>query len=640
MAMFAVDPVSGNTLGFSPSNFLSPKDAFDLFDTDGTGHIDEVEFADVLEYFGLNVTDEKLEYMFKKYDSDKSGFIDYQEFRSVWLRLSNPREELLKRGVEIPKYATRWKLQQILEQILDDEEAKEALVIAEAERFLQKQREMQRKAELGRKALIRAQDELAAALDAAGQLYVLGTGHHGQFTGTPVIPNEDLFPGYKDVSELWSARVSPKPMENKIPIETKEKGTIASPLSTPSSQTKGSSEQEAASFSPLVKVTPPLRGKSSEKYKDMKRFVRRREENKRFKFVSPPKLDPIKLALIKSNRSQQALPQESFNNLPSPKVEESEEVKKRSNEEKETVESQNLEELVKIFFEDREFVRALRFRGTRLMTNTGSLWGRGIVQGTITENVAFAVTYKGNVYNWGGKNNAWEVQIANLLAVDLGSDEEELDIPLTKSNTKDELQSASSAPAASSSTSYSNSDELIPSLTPRSALQKMSTPEQLKGMKNPELEAREEQLLEAALRKQAEDAKFERQKKVTCYYDVWEPPSSNSTRFLFMEQILLPRLDFDDMMNSLQYRQVKLERITKLDLVMTLGECFELEIEIKGLEEHLKMKHAEKTMRVRAIAYIPSIMVIDLTMMLAIRHGEKYQSIRCAKKSVNSDDSS
>jgi hypothetical protein len=52
------------------------------------------------------------------------------------------------------------------------------------------------------------------------------------------------------------------------------------------------------------------------------------------------------------------------------------------------------------------------------------------------------------------------------------------------------------------------------------------------------------------------------------------------------------------------------------------------------------MKHAEKTMRVRAIAYIPSIMVIDLTMMLAIRHGEKYQSIRCAKKSVNSDDSS
>lgn len=43
--MFAVDPVSGNTLGFSPSNLLNPRDAFDLFDTDGTGQIDELEFA-------------------------------------------------------------------------------------------------------------------------------------------------------------------------------------------------------------------------------------------------------------------------------------------------------------------------------------------------------------------------------------------------------------------------------------------------------------------------------------------------------------------------------------------------------------------------------------------------------------------
>lgn len=44
-AMFTVDPVSGNTLGFKPTNLLAPRDAFDLFDTDGTGQIDELEFA-------------------------------------------------------------------------------------------------------------------------------------------------------------------------------------------------------------------------------------------------------------------------------------------------------------------------------------------------------------------------------------------------------------------------------------------------------------------------------------------------------------------------------------------------------------------------------------------------------------------
>ena len=45
MALFACDPTTGNTLGFTPSNMLGPKDAFDLFDEDGTGKIDELEFA-------------------------------------------------------------------------------------------------------------------------------------------------------------------------------------------------------------------------------------------------------------------------------------------------------------------------------------------------------------------------------------------------------------------------------------------------------------------------------------------------------------------------------------------------------------------------------------------------------------------
>ncbi|KAG2523476.1 hypothetical protein BBI17_003700 [Phytophthora kernoviae] len=99
MAMFAVDPVSGNTLGFSPSTLLGPRDAFELFDEDGTGQIDELEFADVLEYFGMDVGDGKQEKIFKKYDKDKSGYIDYNEFRSMWVSLIDDiqsEEELAK----------------------------------------------------------------------------------------------------------------------------------------------------------------------------------------------------------------------------------------------------------------------------------------------------------------------------------------------------------------------------------------------------------------------------------------------------------------------------------------------------------------------------------------------------------------
>lgn len=44
MALYACDP-NGNTQGFSISNILGPKDAFELFDEDKSGHIDEDEFA-------------------------------------------------------------------------------------------------------------------------------------------------------------------------------------------------------------------------------------------------------------------------------------------------------------------------------------------------------------------------------------------------------------------------------------------------------------------------------------------------------------------------------------------------------------------------------------------------------------------
>jgi Ca2+-binding EF-hand superfamily protein len=46
--MYAVDPVSGNTTGFQPSSLLGPKDAFELYDKNHSGDVDEDEFALVL----------------------------------------------------------------------------------------------------------------------------------------------------------------------------------------------------------------------------------------------------------------------------------------------------------------------------------------------------------------------------------------------------------------------------------------------------------------------------------------------------------------------------------------------------------------------------------------------------------------
>ena len=54
------------SLGFSPSALLAPKDAFEMFDEDNSGAVDEDEFAFILEYLGMKVSDEKQERLFNK----------------------------------------------------------------------------------------------------------------------------------------------------------------------------------------------------------------------------------------------------------------------------------------------------------------------------------------------------------------------------------------------------------------------------------------------------------------------------------------------------------------------------------------------------------------------------------------------
>jgi Ca2+-binding EF-hand superfamily protein len=42
-----------------------------MFDEDKSGRIDEDEFADILEYMGMDVSDEEQERLFQEYDKDK-----------------------------------------------------------------------------------------------------------------------------------------------------------------------------------------------------------------------------------------------------------------------------------------------------------------------------------------------------------------------------------------------------------------------------------------------------------------------------------------------------------------------------------------------------------------------------------------
>ena len=43
IALFTLDPETGNSVGFNPNKLLTPQDAFEMFDDDGSGQIGEDE---------------------------------------------------------------------------------------------------------------------------------------------------------------------------------------------------------------------------------------------------------------------------------------------------------------------------------------------------------------------------------------------------------------------------------------------------------------------------------------------------------------------------------------------------------------------------------------------------------------------
>ncbi|KAG9413174.1 hypothetical protein AC1031_016193 [Aphanomyces cochlioides] len=524
MAMFAVDPNTGNTLGFAPSSLLTPKDAFHLFDSNGSGKLDELEFADALEYFGMDVSDATQEKLFHKYDTDKSGFIEYSEFRAMWLQCADLKHELMSRGIEVPKFSTRAALMQNLANILDEEERREEEAMEEAKWFHEWQLERLRRVELARKAALRAQDELAAALDAAGQVYMLGPGQYGEFKGDPASRDELLFDRYTHVSEIWQSRVFPTytPPEFKLKHATFSTAAFEEPRKTEDDTPRNPDLMQRKHSDQTRKETT-----NEESPKERIPFMRRRNENIQYdaNHESPPKLH--RQTWKPKDRVPVVRPESS-----------TPEQNKQS----------ELEELNKKFLEDRMYVRSLRFKGMHIMTNTGWLWGRQVIQAALSDSVAYAVTSSGQIYCWGGKNQWWK---------GISMDKNDEDDDETEDNTKEDA-------------------EKMRVLTSRSELLKMAAPKYAAAAMRLELEV-QRQKQEMRRQKDAdEEMRYEKYKRVVVYFDLWDPPPSFSTRLIFMKQVLLPKIDFSTIKASLTVHQkecfrLKVQRIEAMQLTARLS---------------------------------------------------------------------
>lgn len=216
VALYVCDPDSGNPLGFSPHGLVTPQDAFEYLDKDGSGRLDEDEFHYLLEYLELDVSDETQEKMFKKYDKDKSGFIEYPEFKTVWLTVANTKKELMDRNITFSKFSTNTQLVRLLERVLDEEEEWEQRVLVEAERWKHWQRHIHQKQKDIDRARTRADNELAAALDSGGQVYVFGDGTYGQFSQpskSEVIDDGYFQEGFDRIQHIWKKRTRPSALD-------------------------------------------------------------------------------------------------------------------------------------------------------------------------------------------------------------------------------------------------------------------------------------------------------------------------------------------------------------------------------------------------------------------------------------------
>ena len=98
-----------------------------MFDKDGSRSIDEEEFHFLLKYLNIEIDEGTHEKFFRKCDLDKSGYIEYPEFKRAWLRLANTRKELESRGIDIPTLATKYQMIHMLDKALEEEEKQEKL---------------------------------------------------------------------------------------------------------------------------------------------------------------------------------------------------------------------------------------------------------------------------------------------------------------------------------------------------------------------------------------------------------------------------------------------------------------------------------------------------------------------------------
>ena len=67
-------------MGFSDNEIAQYKQAFDFFDTDGSGVVSASELGNAMQQLGYNLTPQQIQQILTYIDNDGSGQIGFDEF--------------------------------------------------------------------------------------------------------------------------------------------------------------------------------------------------------------------------------------------------------------------------------------------------------------------------------------------------------------------------------------------------------------------------------------------------------------------------------------------------------------------------------------------------------------------------------
>lgn len=162
------------------------------------------------------------EKVFEGLDYDKSGSIDFDEFREAFLQVCDLRAELEQRGVDVPAFTGKKTMAKMLREVLIEAEKKERLAIAESKRYKKWILACRIKRRVIQKAYFRAYQELRACLDFGGHVYVFGGGTNNQFNQDPGLKLQSKnfkFENFERVIEVWKDRVQPQQLLDRLRLE-------------------------------------------------------------------------------------------------------------------------------------------------------------------------------------------------------------------------------------------------------------------------------------------------------------------------------------------------------------------------------------------------------------------------------------